>query len=372
MNAKLLSGIAFVLLLSCNEKKSFHLVKVKNPEFVPNTVFKSYEDLTNPKFAALKEKYQLDTIFHGETDELKRILLLRNWIRSVISINDPGPHPGDGSCESILDNALKGNGYHCAHFMVVQNAIMNAYGYVARCLGAGPGGTEGADGHHGIDEIWLNSYQKWFLSDAKYNSHFEKNGIPLSALEIRDEYLKNKGADIVLVKGPGRTPLEFDEEYKTSKEHFARWYSWLEWDTYSDRYTRKENNDENAALTMYSDDYFKSHTWIWDKKPHWAYNTRHMKLVADRNAIEWTPNTLASQVTIDGSKAAVELKTSTPNLKTFQLKELQDGDPASSKWKDVGASVELKLTKDKNEFLFRTVNLADIAGPEHKVVIEKD
>ena len=130
-------------------------------------------------------------------DEFKRMLLLRNWIRSVIPINDPGPHPGDGSCESILDNALKGSGYHCGHYMVVQNAIMNAYGYVTRCLGAGPGGQDGVQNHHGINEVWLNTYQKWFLCDAKYNSHFEKNGVPLSALEVRDEYLKNKAEDIV-------------------------------------------------------------------------------------------------------------------------------------------------------------------------------
>ena len=35
------------------------------------------------------------------------------------------------------------------------------------------------DGHHGINEIWSNKYNKWFLSDAKYNHHFEKDGIPL-------------------------------------------------------------------------------------------------------------------------------------------------------------------------------------------------
>jgi hypothetical protein len=53
----------------------------------------------------------------------------------------------------------------------------------------------------------LTAITKWFLSDAKYNSHFEKNGIPLSGLEVREEYLKNKAADIVRVKGPARMLL---------------------------------------------------------------------------------------------------------------------------------------------------------------------
>ena len=189
------------LITACTNKRTFVQVETSNPVFKPNTAFTSYENLTNPKFEALREKYQLDTIFHGETNELKRILLLRNWIRSVVAINDPGPHPGDGSPESILEYALKGNGYHCGHYMVIQNAVMNAYGYVTRCLGAGPGGADGVQNHHGINEIWLNAYNKWFVSDAKYDSHFEKDGIPLSALEVRDEYLENKAADITRVKG---------------------------------------------------------------------------------------------------------------------------------------------------------------------------
>src|SRR5436190_14847082 len=106
MKNKLIIVVAFgLLVVSCNTKKPFHEVNIDNPDFYANTVFKSSENLTSPKFKALKEKYKLDTIFHGETDELKRILLLRNWIRKVIPINDPGPHPGDGSPESILDYA---------------------------------------------------------------------------------------------------------------------------------------------------------------------------------------------------------------------------------------------------------------------------
>ena len=351
------------ILLSC-DTKDFHEVKVNNPAFAPDTAFVGFEDLSSPKFAALKQKYQLDTIFHGEKDELKRILLLRNWIRSHIPINDPGPHPGDGSAESIIDEGLKGNGFHCGHYMAVQNAIMNAYGYVTRTLGAGPGVPGGPDGHHGIDEIWLNGYHKWFLSDAKYNSHFEKNGIPLSALEVRDEYIKNKAADIILVKGPNRTAIDFDEEYKKSKTDFARTYTNVEWNRHNDLYTQWPK--DSSYLIMYQDEYFKTHDWIWDGKPHWAYNTPHMILVADRRAIEWTPNTIESKVKIEGDKVQITLNSITPNFKTYQLKQL----PAED-WKNVDAELELPLEKNKNELLFRVVNAVGVTGPEHRVVVQK-
>lgn len=365
MKRRMLVLLMAVLLGSCASHKNYELVKTENPIYIPNTEFKGFENLSNPKFAALRAKYQIDTVFHGETDEFKRVLMLRNWIRSLIPINDPGPHPGDGSPESILDHALKGSGYHCGHYMVVQNAVMNAYGYVTRCLGAGPGGADGVQNHHGIDEIWLNSYNKWFLSDAKYNSHFEKNGIPLSALEVRDEYLKNKAKDIVRVKGLERTPVEFDEEYKMSKEHFARTYSWLEWYAYSDQYTPDTTlAGDRGILNMLNDEYFKNHTWMWDKKPHWAYNTKFMRLVSDRNAIDWTPNTIASNIRLDRNKASIKLSSSTPNFKTYQMKDLQ-----GAAWQDISDSLTLTLNKDSNTFFFRTLNLAGVAGPEYKVVM---
>ena len=365
VKSKIIIVFFIILFAGCSQEKIYVEIKTGNPVFKPNTAFSSFENLTHPKFAALREKYQLDTIFHGETDELKRILLLRNWIRSIVPINDPGPHPGDGSPESILDHALKGNGYHCGHYMVVQNAVMNAYGYVTRCLGAGPGGADGVQNHHGIDEIWLNSYNKWFMSDAKYNSHFEKNGIPLSALEIRDEYLKNKAADIKRVKGINRVPIEYDEEYKMSKEHFARTYSWLEWDTYADKYVPDTSvKGDRGILTMFNDSFFKNNTWMWDGKPHWAYNTKFMNLIEDRDAIEWTPNTISSEVSVLQSNAVIKLKSNTPNLDSYQLKKSSAGD-----WENVPDSIQVALKNDTNEFLFRVINMAGVTGPEHKVII---
>ena len=341
-----------------------HRTAAGNPAFIPNTVFVSHEDLASPKFAALKEKYQLDTIFHGETDEFKRILLLRNWIRSKIRIDDIGPYPGDGSAESILDYGLKGYGFHCGHYMLVQNAIMNAYGYVTRCLGAGPGGYGGKDFHHGINEIWLNSYGKWFLSDAKYDHHFEKNGVPLSALEVRAEFLKNGAADIKMVNGPGRVAVDYDKQYGKTKKYFAGVYVDIEWNQQNDLYVHWPT--DSSYLIMYNDNYFKQHTWIWDGKPHWAYHTPHMVLIADRKAIEWTPNTVATKTTIRQDTVDISATTCTPNFRTFQLRE-----PGHAEWKDIPATVSLPLERDKNEFDLRIVNTAGVTGPVHKVVVEK-
>ena len=83
-----LPALLWTMLTGCMQQ-DFLIEKVNNPPFKPNVEFQGYEDLNNPGFQHLKEKYQLDTIFHGETDEFKRILLLRHWIRSVTSARFP-------------------------------------------------------------------------------------------------------------------------------------------------------------------------------------------------------------------------------------------------------------------------------------------
>ena len=68
-----------------------------NPPLYKNTAFELYEALTSPKFQALKDKYQLDTVVKGETDEFKRQLLLRNWIR-----------PNGGSVITMMPRSICG------------------------------------------------------------------------------------------------------------------------------------------------------------------------------------------------------------------------------------------------------------------------
>ena len=365
MKSKIIAVAIFgVFTFSCGENK-YHYTATGNPEYIPNTEFISYEDLSSPRFASLKKKYQLDTIFHGEKDELKRILLLRNWIRKVIKIDNIGPYPGDGSAESILDEAIKGHGFHCGHYSMVQEAVMNAYGYVSRFVRVDDSDPVTGEGHHAVNEIWLNTYHKWFMSDTKYNYHFEKNGIPLSALEIRAEYLKNRAADIILVKGPDRIPTEVYPELKNrSKELFARIFTWISWSKYNDEYTSYPN--EHSELIVYDDDYFRSHVWMRGGKPHWAYHTIYFDSITDRKKIEWTPNTISANIKISKDTAHIALFSSAPNLKSYQMRESPE-----AAWINVDSSLAFKLKKDNAQVAFRTMNLADVSGPEYHLTISR-
>lgn len=368
-------GIFFILSVvllcvtgnSCKVKQDdYQILQVDNPEYYPNSEFQFFEDLTSPKFKHLIEKYQLDTVFHGETDEFKRILLLRNWIKSKIKIEDFSPHySGDGYAEGILDAALQGEGFHCAHFMKVQNAIMNSYGYVTRILNSGPGAKGGPDGNHGINEIWSNQYCKWFLSDAKYDTHFEKDGVPLSVLEIRDEFIDNKAADIVLVKGPDRTPIELDPDADHDKERFAMTYSWPRWYIYGNPHSVYPNKHNNQQLA-YVDSFFNASTYYRDGEPVSEKTFNWWVKTENRNAVEWTPNVVKVDTDVDDKSLNIQIVSDTPNLKEYQMKE-----KVSGLWTKVNDELTLHLSRDTHVFLFRSVNLANVAGPESMVVVTK-
>ena len=70
--------------------------------------------------------------------------------------------------------------------------------------------------------------------------------------------------------------------------------------------------------------------------------------------------------------ATIELNSITPFFKSYQVKEQPGGNPIATGWKDVSNPVEIELKKDKNEIVFRVINLSGVPGPEHKVIIERE
>jgi hypothetical protein len=157
------------------------------------------------------------------------------------------------------------------------------------------------------------------------------------------------------------------EMVQVTKERFAQTYTWIEWESVNNRFTSwPDNSHDLAKLNMYADDYFKSNTWIWDGKPHWAYNTENMILVADRAALEWTPNTIKAEVTIKGEAATIHLHSNTPNLVNYQMK-----DDAVGVWRDITNPFSILLKNGRNEMLFRSMNRAGVPGIAYQVVIKE-
>jgi hypothetical protein len=108
----------------------------------------------------------------------------------------PSKPPGPGT---------RGETFFSTHYAITYAECAAALGWQARKLGIDrPHGKDGfGSSHHGVAEVWSNQLAKWVAIDANFNLHYEKRGTPLSAWEIRAEWLKNQGADVDRVVGVG-------------------------------------------------------------------------------------------------------------------------------------------------------------------------
>ena len=345
-----------------SEEGGYRVVPVENPAYRPNELFLADEDITSPRFEEVRRRYRLEEVLGDEQDEFTRILLLRNWLYNHIVVDRSKPAVS-GDALRILEEGPKGGRYSCGHFMVTQHAVMNAMGYVTRSLGAGAGEKGPADltGHHGMGEIWSNTYRKWFISDAELDSHFEKDGIPLSALEIRDEVLKDGAVDVVRVQGPERSPLPRDRDDSWGRS--PRTYTWVSWFLQTNLHSRLA--PRSSVEVVYDDEYFRSHTWYWGGKPHWAYDAGYFLPVRHRDWIEWTPNVLRVKTEIRDNAVQVRIESSTPNFKEYQIRE--EGGP----WRPVESAFDLPLSEEGHEWRLRAVNVMDVPGPEYRLVVER-
>lgn len=362
--AAVVAGLALApttLRASAAEEGRFAVVPVDNPRYCGNEMFRAFEDYHSPQMRQLRTRYGLDAVVAGETDEWKRILLLRHWIKSKIAIDNENPTPARADAFAILDAALQGGKFHCTHFSIVQHAVLNSFGYVARRLGCGPG-LKDDGGHHGVNEVWVNAFSKWVLIDAKYDAHFEKNETPLSALEIRDELWRDGAKSVVCVVGPDRRPMRPDPATGKSETR-PDTYRWCSWETDTNRFTTFPARP-TSTLVVLDDEIFRTHTWYRDGKPHWAYDTPYFVKTTRRDWIEWTPNVVTSKVAIEGGKARVSLGSCTPNFRSFQTMG-KDG-----AWRDCDEEVDLPLDgSSRTHAAFRTINLFGVIGPEHRVEI---
>ena len=361
-----------ILLLSAAARDAAGQAKytvrpIENPQFRPSQIFFRFEDIASPPFGELSRRFAFAETVKGIEDEFERILRLRHWIFNTLKVDltKPGP-PMDAI--SILAQGPSGGPFECSHAMIAQNAVMNSMGYVARCLQPGPGQEENtyiAAGNHGVNEIWSNKHRKWFISDAEFDGHFEKGGVPLSALEIRDEYLKNDAKDVDLVVGPER------KKVKPRLLFSPHSYRFVAYELTGDRHT--QSGWSSGALAVWEDEYFKTHTWYrWStplggKAPmHWALRQNFFVRVAHRDWIEWTPNVISMRAEIQGVVARVRLRSHTPNFERHEMRR------PGGRWEKIGADFDLKLEGLRVEREFRSVNIAGVTGPVSRLLIERE
>ena len=338
---------------------------VTGPEFRAPQLLQGFEDYYHPRLRRLRQDYALDEVVEGEPSEFRRLLKLRHWVHTRWPIDNDQNFSGDAF--AILEKAKTGAGFHCSHSMIVQQAVLSAMGYVARYVLVDRNHEDlGRSFHHGVDEVWSNDYAKWVLLDAKYDLHFERNGTPLSALELHEAVRADGGRGIVMVRGVERSEVPPAESL--GHEASVRIYWWVCYPLRQSPFTQPDFA-VRERLVILDNEAFRKTTWFREQgaglAPHWAYAAGAFVPTANRTQIEWTPGVAELRVRQAGAgELEVELLSATPNLEAYVV-SLNGGLPQTV----TRGRVRWKLQAGENTLQARSRNLFGVPGPSLRAAV---
>ena len=163
----------------------------------------SFDCYGNELLETLREQERLDDVVAAGKTEFDKQVLLMDWTYKRFPLfGPPGGKPN--STLEILKAVDEGKSFNCGFFARVNRDALAAMGYVVRGVGLKGAKSDGNGSEHSILEVWSNQYRKWIVLDPTLNVYFEKDGKPLNAYEIRQEWFYNDGKDLTIVIGPAR------------------------------------------------------------------------------------------------------------------------------------------------------------------------
>lgn len=244
------------------------VIESRNGVIAPGLPFR-FEPFEAPRLAELRDREGLDAVVAGAASEWAAILRLKDWVAAQFSIGWPDPYP-PWDALTILDWIRSGiTGGFCGQYSMVLLQSLASFGVPARYIEVG---TQENPLAHFLVEAWSNDYNKWVLLDADYNLHFERHGIPLSALEVHDALVLGNTGTPTMVLGAVQEghpdPYSIDyvalfyhlrwhlkADHLTHPENpFDRWEDMVEWeDPYTERWPAPLTRRTTAqAATAYA------------------------------------------------------------------------------------------------------------------------
>ncbi len=178
----------------------FHLADAKievasadNPRIARGQYPFFYEAAEHPDLRELRERYALDSVIDGADDDFDEAIRLQLWVIDHLNFGSPAHH--DYRALKLLEDCEMGRSFYCTHF---------SYVFMQCCMAVGINCRKVSTIGHASDEFWSNRYGKWCTLECTRGHFFEKNGVPLSALEVHNEYALNGGVDMDYSVGTDR------------------------------------------------------------------------------------------------------------------------------------------------------------------------
>ncbi len=314
-----------------------------------------FDSFDNPKLAELRTRHALDQVVAPGKDEFDRQVLLMDWTHNRFTKFGRPTTTSRGALE-VLDAVREDKPFFCTQYAQVMVSAAASLGWVDRALALRrhQGNAKDGSSEHTTTEIWSNQHRKWIMLDPTANMYLEKDGVPLNAYEIRQEWFYRGGTNLVFVVGKERRKYR-----RTDLPVFLKRFP-----GFGDLVV---NPDE---LDKYGFTGFIPNTDFMDAREDYGRmfivkdalcdgTSWHTRTVPENPAVDpYFPLGQSSlRLTVDGAVLRVSVATMTPNLKKYQAR-MDRGE-----WKPVSADFSWSVRPGSNRLEVRTINRFGVEGP---------
>lgn len=165
----------------------------------------------------LRDRWKLNDVVRDARTDFDRFLHLRQWVREqwedgwdMGGINFCPPWDAPLILELASQKLSLGM---CTHYATVMSQCSAALGLVARTQ---------IMRSHCINEVWSGDHDKWVAMDVggdnndetKFTYHFERDGLPLSALDCHEAWVNDDYEDVNIVPQP---PAATNDRFEVGK-----------------------------------------------------------------------------------------------------------------------------------------------------------
>jgi hypothetical protein len=322
-----------------------------------------FDSFNNPKLKELRERYQLDSVVAPGRDEFDRQVLLLDWVHHQFKKFGRPTTEAQGALE-ILKAVQEGHAFFCSQYAHVFVSAAASLGWIDRelALRRHQDKPEGGSTEHSTTEIWSNQYRKWVMMDPTAKMYLEKDGRPLNAYEIRQEWFLREGRDLVFVIGKNRQRHR-KADLPILVGHFAG---------FGDLTVPADELDKygfigyipNTDLMDAGLDYGR----MFVVKDQLCEGTRwHQRTVPTNPAVDpyFPINQVAVSLAPEQDKLRATLQTLTPNFKAYSART--DG----GSWQEAGETLLWNIHPGVNRLEVKTVNRFGVDGPISTVEVEE-
>ena len=319
----------------------------------------------------LRRRYELDEVVKAGRTEFEQMLLLLEWVHTRWKHGSSLTPPARNALE-ILRAAEQGGDFMCGWYSVTLMQCLLALGFVARTVSIAKTATEWmADDErgigHSITEVWSHQFHKWIILDPDYNVYYERDGTPLSALDIHHAWVSRRWNEVRMVEGP--TPFRLSDMRNVDEFKPSLWTALRHnlGDWYADVGILMGNTQHSNA------DSLRSLRWMDEWTPPNIVDRNHPTTAAftsNEHDMYWTVDQVQINLTADQAaweqKEAmlhVSLEHSMPNISSLLVRLGEEA------WRETGPDFSWKLHPGKNQIMAKAVNAFGREGHTSRIVL---